>query len=84
MLADFISEGHGCPAHQKDASTVCRAPGCSSESRAEWSCTGLLELPPNDAGMHLMGWLPKVSMIAKHSEAAATEGVEVTRCPHIV
>ncbi|HJZ82116.1 MAG TPA: PLP-dependent aminotransferase family protein [Pyrinomonadaceae bacterium] len=77
VLADFISEGHFARHIRRMRSLYAeRQSALVKAGRRELQ--GFLELPPNDAGMHLMGWLPEGVDDRAAFHAAAEHGVEVT------
>ena len=77
VLADFISEGHFARHIRRMRALYARRQAALVKA-GQSELPGLLDLPPNDAGMHLMGWLPESVDDREAFEAAATEGVEVT------
>lgn len=77
VLADFISEGHFAR-HLRRMRAVYAERQSALVKAGQRELPGLLDLPPNDAGMHLMGWLPKGIDDDAAFAAAANYGVEVT------
>lgn len=77
VLADFISEGHFAR-HIRRMRAVYAERQSALVKAGQRELCGLLELPPSDAGMHLMGWLPADVDDREAFEAAATQGIEVT------
>src|SRR5262249_17563649 len=77
VLADFISAGHFARHLRKMRKLYAeRQQVLLRAARRELS--GLLELKANDAGMHLMGWLPEGVEDMAAARAAFAGGVEVT------
>jgi GntR family transcriptional regulator/MocR family aminotransferase len=74
-LADFIAEGHF-------ARHIRRMRGLYAERQAilveaaRQQLAGLLDVPPAEAGMHLVGWLPAGVDDVDASQRAAAHGVE--------
>jgi GntR family transcriptional regulator/MocR family aminotransferase len=77
VLAEFIEDGH----FQRHLRRMRRIYGRRQEvliESAQRRLGGVLEIEPDDAGMHVVGYLPDhVSDVQVESEAAAL-GVEVT------
>jgi GntR family transcriptional regulator/MocR family aminotransferase len=77
VLADFISAGHFARHLRKMRKLYAeRQQALLRAARRELA--GLLELKPNDAGMHLIGWLPEGVDDEAAARAAFAGGVEVT------
>ncbi len=69
VVAQFLSEGHFARhVRRMRALYAARQEALVSEGRRELA--GLMQIPPADAGMHLLGWLP-----AKTSDTAAARAV---------
>jgi GntR family transcriptional regulator/MocR family aminotransferase len=83
VLADFISEGHFAR-HIRRMRALYASRQAALVKAGQSELPGLLDLPPNDAGMHLMGWLPEGVDDREAFEAAATEGSRSHRCRLIV
>jgi GntR family transcriptional regulator/MocR family aminotransferase len=77
VLADFISEGHFAR-HIRRMRTLYAERQQALVDAADSELKGLLEVNPNDAGMHLMGWLPEGVNDPIVYKTAIKHGVEVT------
>lgn len=76
ILCDFISEGHfGRHLRRMRQTYAERAEALYNGARAELA--GLLEIPPIEAGLQTIAWLPKGASGAAAAKAAADHGVEV-------
>jgi len=77
VLADFIGEGHFARhVRRMRALYADRQQSLVKAGRRELD--GLLDIQRNDAGMHLIGWLPEGINDCAAASAAAAGGVEVT------
>ena len=77
VLADFISAGHFARHIRKMRKLYAeRQQVLLKAARSELN--GLLELKPNEAGMHAIGWLPEEVDDRAAARAALAGGVEVT------
>jgi GntR family transcriptional regulator / MocR family aminotransferase len=76
-LTDFV-DGGWFARHLRRMRVLYAARQRSLLGAARRELVGLLELRPDDAGMHLMGWLPDSVDDRAAAEAAARHGVEVT------
>lgn len=74
-LADFIAEGHFAR-HIRRTRALYAARQAALVDAARRELTGLLEVRPADAGLHLVGWLPDDADDATLAERAAAHGVE--------
>jgi GntR family transcriptional regulator / MocR family aminotransferase len=74
LVAEFLAEGHFAR-HVRRMRTLYaeRQAALLSAARREWS--GLLEVPPADAGMHLVAWLPTGWSDREASQRAAEAGI---------
>jgi GntR family transcriptional regulator/MocR family aminotransferase len=74
LVAEFLAEGHFAR-HVRRMRTLYaeRQEALLSAARREWS--GLLEVSPADAGMHLVAWLPKTASDRDISGRAAAAGI---------
>jgi len=75
ILADFINEGHFARHIRRMRSLYAERQQVLVEA-AQRDLKGLLEVAPAEAGMHLVGWLPKKTSDKAASEKAARYGVE--------
>lgn len=75
ILADFIEEGHFAR-HIRRMRALYEERQGLLVAAARSELTGLLEVTPADAGMHLIGWLPRDVSDQAASEQAARRGVE--------
>lgn len=75
ILADFINEGHFTRHIRRMRSLYVERQQVLVES-AERYLSGLLEVAPAEAGMHLVGWLPYKTSDVAAAEKAAAYGVE--------
>ena len=74
-LADFISEGHFAR-HIRRMCTLYKDRQETLVTAARRELDGLLEVAPAEAGMHLVGWLPKGSNDKTAAAKASQSGVE--------
>jgi GntR family transcriptional regulator / MocR family aminotransferase len=74
-LADFISEGHFAR-HIRRMRTLYKERQEILVMAARRELEGLMEVAPAEAGMHLVGWLPKSVNDKTASEKAKRHGVE--------
>ena len=74
LVAEFLTEGHFAR-HIRRMRTLYaeRQAALLSAARREW--TGLLDISPADAGMHLVAWLPEGSNDGEVSRLAGEAGV---------
>jgi GntR family transcriptional regulator/MocR family aminotransferase len=74
LVAEFLAEGHFAR-HIRRMRTLYgeRQAALVSAARREWR--GLLEVPPADAGMHLVGWLSNGMSDRDASRRAAAAGI---------
>jgi GntR family transcriptional regulator/MocR family aminotransferase len=74
LVAEFLAEGHFAR-HVRRMRTLYaeRQEALLSAAGREWS--GLLEVSPADAGMHLVAWLPKTASDRDISARAAAAGI---------
>src|SRR5581483_5426891 len=77
VLADFIAEGHFAR-HIRRMRTLYAERQYALVKAAARELTGMLEVQPSDAGMHLMGWLPDGVNDRTAAKAAKDQGIEVT------
>lgn len=75
VLADFIAEGHFA-AHVRRMRTLYASRLACLQAAADRHFTGLLTLPPTDAGMHLVAELTP-ALAARLSDRAASERAAV-------
>jgi GntR family transcriptional regulator/MocR family aminotransferase len=73
-LADFILEGHFA-AHVRRMRTLYAARQARLVRAAQRHLGGLLDIAPSEAGMHLVGWLPKGVDDVEAARRAGAEGV---------
>ncbi len=76
-LSDFIVGGYFAR-HLRRMRMIYAARQRSLLSAARSELTGLLDIHPSDAGMHVMGWLPDGVDDRSAAKTAASHGVEVT------
>ena len=74
-LADFIDEGHFAR-HIRRMRTLYAERQSLLVEAARRELTGLLEVKPHDAGIHLVGWLPDGMDDRRAQEEAARQNVE--------
>ncbi|HET6977435.1 MAG TPA: PLP-dependent aminotransferase family protein [Pyrinomonadaceae bacterium] len=77
VLADFISEGHFAR-HIRRMRVLYAERQQALVKAAKSELQGLLEINASDAGMHLLGWLPKEVDDREAFHAATNAGIEVT------
>jgi GntR family transcriptional regulator/MocR family aminotransferase len=77
ILADFINEGHFAR-HIRRMRALYEERQNILVAAAQRELKGLVEVAPAEAGMHLVGWLPKKVNDREASEKAARYGVEVS------
>ncbi|HVG39233.1 MAG TPA: hypothetical protein VM870_08095 [Pyrinomonadaceae bacterium] len=77
ILADFINEGY-FSRHVRQMRVLYEERQKHLVAAAERELAGLLEVPPADAGMHLVGWLPKGVSDRAAAESVARHGVRAT------
>ncbi len=75
VLTDFIEEGHFAR-HIRRMRALYAERQAVLVSAAKKDLAGLLDVPPNEAGMHLIGWLPENVDDKIASEKAAAQGLE--------
>ena len=74
-LADFISEGHFAR-HIRRMCTLYKDRQETLVTAARRELEGLIEVAPAEAGMHLVGWLPKSVSDKEATAKASQHGVE--------
>ncbi|MBZ5625463.1 MAG: PLP-dependent aminotransferase family protein [Acidobacteriia bacterium] len=74
LVAEFLSEGHFAR-HVRRMRALYAERQDALVSAARRELAGLLEVPPAEAGMHLVGWLPKSATDCEVSRRAAAAGV---------
>jgi GntR family transcriptional regulator/MocR family aminotransferase len=74
-LTDFITEGH-FGRHIRRMRTLYAERQAALVEAGQRDLTGLLDVPPHEAGLHLVGWLPDGVDDCQASQAAAAHGVE--------
>ncbi len=77
ILAEFISEGH-FERHVRRMRTLYRERQEILVVQVEKRLGGLLDISRSDAGMHLIGWLPKGNSDIAISEKAAEHGMRIS------
>jgi GntR family transcriptional regulator / MocR family aminotransferase len=77
VLTDFVAGGWFAR-HLRRMRVIYEARQRSLLGAARKELAGLLDLRPDDAGMHLMGWLPDAVDDRAAAAAASRHGVEVT------
>lgn len=77
VLADFIGEGHYVR-HVRRVRALCAERQQALLASAEHELDGVLELAPDAAGLHMVGWLPARASDESVAAAARREGVDVT------
>jgi GntR family transcriptional regulator / MocR family aminotransferase len=75
VVADFMAEGH-FGRHIRRMRLLYAERQAALVEAASRQLSGLLEVQPSDAGMHLIGWLPEGVDDQKVAEAAASHGLE--------
>jgi GntR family transcriptional regulator/MocR family aminotransferase len=75
VLTDFIEEGH-FGRHIRRMRTLYRARRAAMLRAIREECSGLLEIEPSDAGLHLTAWLAPGLDDRELVRAAAARGVE--------
>lgn len=76
ILAEFIADGH-FERHVRRMRTLYRERQESLISEVEKSLGGFLDIAKSDAGMHLIGWLPKGVSDVTVSAKAAEHGMRI-------
>lgn len=76
VLADFIGEGHYVR-HVRRVRALCAERQQALLAYAASEIGDALELAPDAAGLHMVGWLPSRASDEKATSAAAREGVNV-------
>lgn len=76
VVSDFIAEGHFAR-HIRKMRMLYAERQALLVGAAQSELAGLLEVPPAQAGMHLVGWLPPHISDMAASQRAAALGVEV-------
>ncbi|MGK3967158.1 PLP-dependent aminotransferase family protein [Sorangium sp. So ce118] len=74
VLADFMAEGHFAR-HVRRMRVLYERRQAALVAAAGRELSGLLEVPPAPAGMHLLGWLPARRADRAAAESAAANGV---------
>ncbi len=77
ILTDFIEEGHFAR-HIRRMRVLYEERQRILVAAAERELSGLLDVPPAEAGMHLVGWLPENVSDKAASESAARHRVKAT------
>jgi GntR family transcriptional regulator/MocR family aminotransferase len=77
VLADFIGEGHYVR-HVRRVRALCAERQQTLLATAERELAGALELAPDAAGLHMVGWLPPRASDRVAAAAAHTHGVDAT------
>ncbi len=77
VLADFIEEGHFAR-HVRRMRTLYAERQAALVEAAAKDLAGILDVPPAESGLHLIGWLGEGTSAAALLEAAGRAGVEVT------
>ena len=77
VLADFIGEGHYVR-HVRRVRALCAERQQALLSAAASEIGEAMQLAPDAAGLHMVGWLPPRESDQRATEAAAREGVDVT------
>ena len=75
VLADFLIDGHFA-SHMRRMRVLYAGRQEALVEAARRELDGLLEVPPKDSGMHLVGWLPEGVDGHAASQQAARHGVE--------
>lgn len=76
VLTDFLVEGHFERHVRRMRAVYLERLGVLRDAAAQ-HLTGLLDIAPSDAGVNVVGWLPKGSSEERVVRAAAAEGVQV-------
>jgi GntR family transcriptional regulator / MocR family aminotransferase len=82
VLADFIGEGHYAR-HVRRVRALYAERQAILLDAAKTELDGLIDLTPDAAGLHLVGWLPQGVSDAAASDAALAHGIEtlpLSRC----
>lgn len=74
VLTDFIEEGHYAR-HLRKMRALYAERQKALVIAAKSELDGILEVPPDDAGMHLIGWLPEGVSDKDASQKASEQGV---------
>jgi GntR family transcriptional regulator/MocR family aminotransferase len=77
VLADFIGEGHYVR-HVRRVRALCAERQQALLSAAASEIGEAMQLAPDAAGLHMVGWLPPRESDQLATEAAARDGVDVT------
>jgi GntR family transcriptional regulator/MocR family aminotransferase len=77
VLADFIGEGHYAR-HVRRVRTLCAERQQALLRSATRELHGLIEVAPDAAGLHVVGWLPPGVNDVHAAVAAAEAGVDVS------
>ena len=77
VLADFIGEGHYAR-HVRRVRALCAERQQTLLAAAERELSGMLEIAPDAAGLHVVGWLPPRASDRAAAAAARANGVDVT------
>jgi len=75
VLTDFIEEGHFAR-HIRRMRSLYAERQAVLVAAAKKDLVGLLDVPADEAGMHLVGWLPDGACDKTASENAAEQGIE--------
>jgi GntR family transcriptional regulator/MocR family aminotransferase len=76
VLADFIGEGHYVR-HVRRVRALCAERQQALLAAAERELRGAIELAPDAAGLHVVGWLPPRASDRAAATAARANGVDV-------
>lgn len=76
VLADFISEGHFARHVLRMRKLYAERQAVLVESAAR-EFAGMIDLPPSEAGMHLIGWLPPNANDYEISQLTLGHGIEL-------
>jgi GntR family transcriptional regulator/MocR family aminotransferase len=77
VLADFIGEGHYVR-HVRRVRALCAERQQTLLAAAESEIGDAIQLAPDAAGLHMVGWLPPRESDVRTAAAASREGVDVT------
>ena len=76
VLADFIGEGHYVR-HVRRVRALCAERQQALLEAASEEIGGAMQLAPDAAGLHMVGWLPRARERPSATAAALREGVDV-------
>ena len=74
VLTDFIEEGHFAT-HIRKMRALYAERQAALVAAAKSELDGFFEVPPDEAGMNLIGWLPKSASDKTASQKASEQGV---------